>query len=111
MPVKGTFANACLSEVGTSWETLYTCPVGEDAILIELDICNLLGSGVQCDVRIVKGVNNFHLIKDAPVPPGSTLQAVFGQKVVLQSTDLVQVKSSVVSSVDVIASIIEDVNS
>lgn len=111
MPVKGTFVNACLKDLGDAWETLYTCPAGETAIIIGLDMCNLLGSGVQASVRIQKGANEFHVVFNAPVPPGSTLQAITGQKIVLEPDDVLQVKSNTADSLDVISSIIEDVNS
>lgn len=111
MPVKGLFKNSCLSQVGDTWETLYTCPTGETSILIELDVCNLLGSGVQASVKVVKGSDEFHVVFGAPVPPGSTLQAVSGQKIVLEGDDILMVKSNTPDSVDVIASIIEDINS
>jgi hypothetical protein len=111
MPVKGIFKSECLSSVGDSWQTLYTCPNGESSILIELDLCNIAGTGVQASVRIQRGVNNFHVIYEAPVPAGSTLQAVFGQKIVLESDDVLQVQSNTANSLDVVCSIIEDVNS
>ena len=50
----------------------------------------------------------FHIVKDAPIPPQSTLKIVSGQKVVLNSNDKVLVYGSA-ASLDVVASILEDV--
>ena len=50
----------------------------------------------------------FHIVKDAPIPPQSTLKIVSGQKVVLNSDDKVLVYGSA-ASLDVVASILEDV--
>jgi hypothetical protein len=111
MPVNGIFKSEALSEVGDSWETLYTCPNGVTSILVELDLCNISGTGIQASVRIQRGVNNFHVVFEAPVPAGSTLQAVFGQKIVLESDDVLQVKSNSAGLIDAISSIIEDINS
>ena len=52
---------------------------------------------------------SYHIIKDAPVPAGSTLKVVSGQKVVLNSDDSVLAYASA-GTCDVIASILEDVN-
>ena len=51
----------------------------------------------------------FHIVKDAPIPPQSTLKVVSGQKIVLNNDDKVLVYGSA-ASLDVVASIIEDVS-
>ena len=50
----------------------------------------------------------FHIVKDAPIAPQSTLKIVSGQKVVLNSDDKVLVYGSA-ATLDVVASILEDV--
>ena len=50
----------------------------------------------------------FHIVKDAPIPPQSTLKVVSGQKIVLNSNDKVLVYGSA-ATLDVVASILEDV--
>ena len=50
----------------------------------------------------------FRIVKDAPIPPQSTLKIVSGQKVVLNSNDKVLVYGSA-ATLDVVASILEDV--
>jgi len=47
-------------------------------------------------------------VKNAPVPVGSALKAVSGQKIVLNGDDKIQVYASA-ATVDVVASILEDV--
>ena len=50
----------------------------------------------------------FHIVKDAPIPPQSTLKVVSGQKIVLNGNDKVQIYASA-ATVDVVASVLEDV--
>jgi hypothetical protein len=50
----------------------------------------------------------FHIVKNAPVPVGSALKVVSGQKVVLNGNDKLQVYASA-NTVDVVASILQDV--
>jgi len=47
-------------------------------------------------------------VKNAPVPSGSALKVVSGQKIVLNGDDKIQVYASA-ATVDVVASILEDV--
>ena len=54
------------------------------------------------------GANNtVHLIKDAPVPAGSTLEVMGGNKVVLQTTDVLKIDCDVADKIDATLSIME----
>ena len=48
-----------------------------------------------------------YLAKDIPLPTGSSIEVMAGNKIVLQATDKIQVKGSVTDAVDVILSIME----
>lgn len=104
-----TFKNALARNVGTTAVTVYSAPSAKNSICIELDVCNTTNGGVTCDVFITSGGNNFFIIKNAPVPVGGTLQVIAGQKIVLTNLDALKVLSSAATSLDCIASILEDV--
>ena len=57
------------------------------------------------------GSSDIHLIKNVPIPAGSTLKVISGQKIVAEQNDVVKVYASNASSVDAVLSILEDVNS
>jgi hypothetical protein len=104
-----TFKNALARNVGTSAVTVYSAPSSKNSICIELDVCNTTNSGVTVDAYITSSSNNYYIVKGAPVPVGGSLQIIAGQKIVLANTDALKVVSSTASSLDVIASILEDV--
>ena len=47
------------------------------------------------------------LVKDAPVPAGSTLELLAGNKVVLQATDVMKIDCDVAAKIDATLSIME----
>ena len=51
-----------------------------------------------------------YIVRDAPIPIGGALKVIAGQKLVLEATDSLIIHSSSASSVDAIASILEDVS-
>jgi hypothetical protein len=104
-----TFRNSLARNIGTSAVEVYAAPVSTNSICIELDVCNTTNGGVTCDAYITSGGSNYYIIKNAPVPVGGSLQVIAGQKIVLSNEDSLSVVSSVASSLDVIASILEDV--
>ena len=95
----------------TSVTTIYTAPAAKTSILLELDIANTTTSVVEANVEIfdTSASTDAFLVKNAPVPAGGTLQVVAGQKVILEATDIVKVTAT--GAVDVVAAILEDVNS
>ena len=92
--------------------TLYTVPGSKASILIELDCCNTSNAS-QTVTAILShgGSSDIHLIKNVPIPAGSTLKVISGQKIVAEAADVLKVSCNVASSVDAILSILEDVNS
>ena len=51
-----------------------------------------------------------YIVRDAPIPIGGALKVIAGQKLVLEATDSMIIHTSSASSVDAIASILEDVS-
>jgi len=110
------FKNAGASGVSTSSgspTTIYTSNNGTavNSILIELDVANTGTSAVAASVLLydTSATTSYHIVKDAPIPAGSTMKVVSGQKIVLNGDDEIRVHATA-ATVDVVASILEDVN-
>src|SRR5210317_2411520 len=98
--------------IGTSPATLYTCPASTETTVIGLTIANIVTSQIEVDVQLdasgrTSGAeDSVYLIKDAPIPVGSSLVVVGGdQKVVMEPGDTLKVTSNVLASADAIASL------
>ena len=104
-----TFKNTITQSIGLTPTTVYTS-VG-NAIMIGLDIANSNSGASACtvDVTITKGGTTIYYLKAAPLPAGSTLQVIGGQKVVLMNGDILKVTASAATSADVTCSILEGV--
>ena len=109
------FKNAFATSVSTnssSPTTVYTANNGSavNSILIELDVANTGTSGVTVSVILYdnSGTASYHIVKNAPIPSGGALKVVSGQKVVFNCNDQIRVYASA-ATVDVVASILEDV--
>ena len=109
---KNAFATSVSTNSGSPTD-VYTANNGSacNSILIELDVSNTGTSAVQVSilVRDSSASASYHIVKNAPLPVGSSLKIVSGQKVVLNGNDKVQIYASA-NTVDVVASILEDVS-
>ncbi len=103
------FKNAKAVNV-TGQTTVYTAPGGKDSIVLELDIANTTTSAVTASAKMYDATDTTfaHIVKDAPIPSGGSLQVISGQKVVLMAGDYLCVVAS--GACDVVCSILEDVN-
>ena len=105
----------------TSEEQIYVAGGSVVAtILLGVMVANTTTSQVTVSVKLVSdtasrthsgtngGANNtVHLIKNAPVPVGSSLELLAGNKIVLETTDTITAKSDVANSLDVALTIME----
>lgn len=108
-------ANSFLSEtdtaVGTVSATIYTCPASTETTIIGLSVANIVSSQILIDVildasgRTSGAEDSVFLVKDAPIPVGSSIVVVGGdQKVVMEPGDALKVVSDTASSADVVMS-------
>ena len=95
--------------VGTSAATLFTANSFDT--VVGISVSNITGSTINVDVYINDGSNDIYLVKDAPIPPGSSLQILDGgAKFVVESGDALKVVSDTASSADVWVSAVDDIS-
>ena len=98
-----------------SFEEIYDCPDNTTSVIIGLSLANVHTAQVTASVQLVSTTNQSgstqnttaHLIKDAPIPVGSTLEVMQGNKIILNADDRIQVDCSVTDKVSVILSYME----
>jgi hypothetical protein len=109
------FKNAIAQNASTSGTVIYTTPATKTSIMLELDIANTTQNVVEGSVEVldssVSSTAWRYLVKNAPVPSGGSLMVIAGQKIVLEAGDKVRVTASAANVLDVVAAILEDVNS
>jgi len=97
------------NNVGTSAATVFTAN-SYDAI-IGISLSNVTSGDITASAYINDGSNDIYLIKDAPIPAGSSLQVIDGgAKVVVQSADVLYVVSNTASSLDSIVSVVDTIS-
>ncbi len=95
--------------VGTSAATVHTGAGSTETTIIGMSIANIHTSQIEVDVQLENNDgDNIYIVKNAPIPVGSSLVVVGGeQKVVMNASDVLKVTSNVASSADVALSILE----
>lgn len=89
--------------------TIYTCPASTETTIIGFTIANIASAQITVDVKLENSDgDNVFLIKDAPIPVGSSFVPVGGdQKIVMEAADVLKVQSDTANSADTTLSILE----
>tara|TARA_R100001460_G_scaffold4904_7_gene13834 strand:+ start:1020 stop:1379 length:360 start_codon:yes stop_codon:yes gene_type:complete len=97
-------------------EDLYTTPSSTTTVILGLILSNVHTSQVTASVKLVSDTSGggrsatnttTFLLKDAPIPVGGSLEILSGNKVVLETTDKLQIDCSVADKVSITLSIME----
>ena len=103
-----TFKLKTKANVGVTTVGIYTAPAATTTVVIGITMSNTSGSGVNVGVGITRAsAEDIKLLKNAPIPQGSSLEFMAGNKVVLEATDTLTVDSDTNNSVDAALTIME----
>ena len=96
------------ASVGVTTENVYVVPAATTTTVIGITLANVSGSGINVGVGITRATeDDVNILKNVPIPQGSSLEVMQGNKIVLETTDTLTVKSDVNSSLDVAVTILE----
>ena len=96
--------------IGTSYTDILAQANTYDTV-VGLRLVNVSGSAINVDVAIENSSNDTELIKNAPVPAGSSLELIDGgSKIILKSGDKMKAKSDTASSLKAIISYIDAIS-
>lgn len=103
-----TFRLKTKASVGVSTVGIYTVPTATTTTVIGITLANVSGGGINVGVGITRAsADNVSILRNVPIPQGSSLEFMGGNKLVLEATDTLTVKSDVAASLDVALTIME----
>lgn len=103
-----TFKLKTKNNIGVTTVGIYTVPAATTTVVIGITLANVSTSGVNVGVGITRALSdNINILKSAPLPQGSSLEFMQGNKVVLEATDTITIVSDTNNSVDAALTIME----
>jgi hypothetical protein len=71
-------------------------------------VSNKSGASANVDVYLVTNTgDDVYLIRNAPVPAGSSLELISGNKVIMESSDVLRARSDTATALDIAVSYLE----
>ena len=102
--------NAVMPGTAGNFDTLYTVPSSTTTVILGLTLCNVHTSQVLASVKITDNETSdvvSHLLLNAPIPVGGSLEVMAGNKIVLEATDIISIDCSVADKISATMSIME----
>ena len=103
-----TFKLKTKANVGTATSDVYVVPSATTTVVIGVTLANTTGSSINVGVGVTRAsTDDVNLMKNVPIPQGSSFEFMAGNKVVLETTDTLTAVSDVNNSIDVALTIME----
>lgn len=96
-----TYTNVsyAVKNVSTSGSTVTTVSSGTLGVA-SLIVSNTVSSPITCDVYITRSAVDYYIVETATIPVGGSLEVIQGNRLVLQTSDVLKVKASAANSAD-----------
>ena len=103
-----TFKLKTKANVGVTTSNVYAVPSATTTVVIGVTLANTSGSNINVGVGITRAsTDDVNLMKNVPIPQGSSFEFMGGNKIVLETTDSLVAESDVNNSLDVALTIME----
>ena len=105
-----TFKLKTKANVGVTTSNVYVVPSSPatTTVVIGVTLANTSGSGINVSIGITRAsTDDISVLKNVPIPQGSSLEFMQGNKVVLEATDSLTAYSDVNNTLDVALTIME----
>ena len=103
-----TFKLKTKANIGISTQKVQVVPSATTTVVIGITLANVSGTGCLVGVGITRpSTDDVKLLKNAPIPQGSSLEFMSGNKVVLEASDTITVDSDSNNSIDASLTIME----
>ena len=103
-----TFKLKTKANVGVTTDNVYVVPAATTTVVIGVTLANVSGQSINVGIGITRSAtDDVNILKDIPLPQGSSIEFMQGNKVVLEATDTLTALSDLNNSLDVALTIME----
>lgn len=103
-----TNADLTTNAITDAAAVITTAGASATVILLSILVSNKTGTSADVDVYLdVNSGDDVYLIRNAPIPAGSSLEIISGSKIILESNDVLRARSATASALDISVSYLE----
>ena len=100
-------ANVVTDALSASTTVLVTASGSSTLVLLSIHLSNKVASSTDVDVFLETAGDDVFLIKNAPVPAGSSLEIISGSKIIMEANDKLKIRAATASAIDATVSYLD----
>ena len=93
--------------ISASTTVLVTAGGSSTLVLLSILLSNKVASSTDVDVFLETAGDDVFLIKNAPVPAGSSLEIISGSKIIMEANDKLKIRAGTASAIDATVSYLD----
>lgn len=103
-----TNADLTTNAISDAAAVILTAGASATNIILSVLVSNKTGASANVDIQLdVNSGDDVYLIRNAPVPAGSSLEIISGNKVIMESSDVLRARSDTATALDIAVSYLE----
>lgn len=103
-----TNADLTTAVITDATAVVLTASASSTIILLSILVSNKTGSSANVDIQLDSNTSDdVFLIRNAPVPAGSSLEIISGSKIIMESSDILRARSNTASALDIAVSYLD----
>ena len=100
-------ANVVTYALSASTTVLVPASGSSTLVLLSILLSNKVASSTDVDVFLETAGDDVFLIKNAPVPAGSSLEIISGSKIIMEANDKLKIRAATASAIDATVSYLD----
>ena len=100
-------SNVVTDAVSSSNTVLVTAGGSSTLVLLSVLLSNKVAASADVDVYLESGGDDVYLLRNAPVPAGSSLEVISGSKIIMEANDKLRIRAGTANAIDATVSYLD----
>ena len=103
-----TKSSLVTDDIGNTNCNVLTAGGSSTLVLLSILVSNKSGSSADVDIYLVTNTgDDVYLVRNAPVPAGSSLEVISGSKIIMESSDVLRARADTATALDLSISFLD----
>ena len=102
-----TKANVVTALITDNTAVVVTAGGSSTLVLLSVLLSNKVASSTDVDVYLESGGDDVYLLRNAPVPAGSSLEVISGSKIIMEANDKLRIRAGTANAIDATVSYLD----
>ena len=102
-----TKSNVVTAVITDNTAVVVTAGGSSTLVLLSVLLSNKVAASTDVDVYLESGGDDVYLLRNAPVPAGSSLEVISGSKIIMEANDKLRIRAGTASAIDATVSYLD----